>query len=379
MAINTLTPLIQDIYAAMDKVSRELTGFLPGVSIDSRASQAAVGQSVRVPIEPAANVVNVTPAMTPPEPTGQTSTNAFVTITKSRAAEFGFDGEEIRALDSGSSAGYNTVRQGKIAQAIRALVNEVEADLAALHTTCSRAVGTPGTTPFGTSLADSALVRKVLDDNGAPFDRTLVIDTTAGANLRTLANLTDANRAGTTDVRALGRLIDLHGFAVRESAQIQTAAASAAAGWTVSGAHAVGATAITVAGGTGAFVAGDVVQFAGDANKYVVAAFDAATGTLTIANPGLRVAKAGAEAVTVLATSTRNVAFDRSAIVLAARAPEVPEGGDAAVDRTTLTDPLTGMTFEFAAYKGYRRERYEVALAWGVANIKPEHTALLLG
>ena len=37
------------------------------------------------------------------------------------------------------------------------------------------------------------------------------------------------------------------------------------------------------------------------------------------------------------------------------------------------------LSMEFAMYKGYRKVRYEVGLAWGVKNIKPEHTALLLG
>ena len=377
---NTLTPLIPDIYEALDVVSRELTGFIPSVQIDSSASQAAVGQTVKIDVEPEGNVVDITPAMTVPEPTDQTSGVATVTITKSRAAEFGFTGEEIRALNTG--AGYNVVRQNKIAQAIRKLVNEVEADMAALHVNASRAVGTPGTTPFSASLADSALARKVLDDNGAPqFDRTLIIDTTAGANLRSLANLTDANRAGTTDVRALGRLIDLHGFTIRESAQINTNVAGSAAGWSVNNAagYPVGATQIVVAGGTGAFVIGDVVQFAGDANKYVVHGWDAVNSTLTIAAPGLRKTLANLTAVTVLGAAARNMAFSRNALVLAARAPEAPEGGDQAVDRTVIVDPVSGLPLEFTIWKGYRKERYEVALAWGVACIKPEHTALLLG
>ena len=29
-------------------------------------------------------------------------------------------------------------------------------------------------------------------------------------------------------------------------------------------------------------------------------------------------------------------------------------------------------------YPGYRKVRYEIALAWGVKNIKPEHAATLL-
>jgi len=375
---NTLTGLIPDIYEALDIVSRELVGMIPSVRISAKAEQAAVGQNIVVDVEPAGNVVDIAPAMTVPEPPGQVSQTAVITISKARAATFGFDGEEIKGLNTG--AGYPNVRANKIAQAIRALVNEIEADLAALHVRASRAVGTAGTTPFGTSLRDAALVRKVLDDNGAPqTDRSLVLDTAAGANLRSLANLTDANRAGTQDVRALGRLIELFGFAVRESAQIQTHAPGTAAAWTVAAATPAGATQITLAGGTGAFVPGDVITIAGDANQYVVHAWDPATSTVTIGAPGLRVAAAAAAAVTVVGASSRSLAFSRNAIVLAARTPAVPEGGDAADDRTVITDPVSGLSFEFSVYRGYRRERYEVALAWGAAVVKPEHCAILLG
>jgi hypothetical protein len=50
-----------------------------------------------------------------------------------------------------------------------------------------------------------------------------------------------------------------------------------------------------------------------------------------------------------------------------------------ATDVIVITDPRSGLSMEFAMYKGYRKVRYEVGLAWGVKNIKPEHTALLLG
>ena len=45
----------------------------------------------------------------------------------------------------------------------------------------------------------------------------------------------------------------------------------------------------------------------------------------------------------------------------------------------TITDDRPACRSEVAIYGGYRKVRYEIALAWGVKVIKPEHTALLLG
>ena len=184
-------------------------------------------------------------------------------------------------------------------------------------------------------------------------------------------------------------MLDINGMPIRESAQIvdQAAGGIAGAATTNAAGYAVGANVLTLAaGGTGNVVAGDVLTFAGDTNKYVVTsavfagANPAAGDTITLAAPGLRVAMAAAtKAITKIAASSRNMAFNRSAIVLAARAPARPSEGDMASDVIVITDPRSGLSMEFAMYQGYRKVRYEVALAWGVKNIKPEHTALLLG
>ena len=384
---NTLTNLIPDIYAALDVVSRELVGFIPAVARDSRADRVALNQTLRVPISPAnAAGVDITPAMSLPSASNQTIGNAGIMISKSRAFPFSWTGEEQRSVDAGP--GFLTLKQGQIAQAIRAAVNEMELDIAAAAAAgASRAIGaTAGTAPV---LADWAGAKKILDDNGAPIsDRTSVINTTAGVALRSTANLYKVNEAGENGLLRNGTLGNLYGFDIRESAQVQTATAGAMSGANSTGALTVGQTVLPLknATGTGTVSAGDIITIANDTNKYVVAAAsfagaNPATGdTITLAAPGLRMAQTSADrALTVFATSTRNAAFTRNAILLATRLPAIPPEGDLASDRMTITDPISGIALEFAAYPGYRMITYHVSVAWGVKVIKPEHLAIIIG
>jgi len=380
---NTLTGLIPDLYDALDVVSRELVGMIPSVTIEPRLERAAVGQTVRSFVAPPAAATNITPAVTPPNDGDQTIGNRTITITKSRRVPFRWAGEEEVGVDHGP--GRPNIMRAQIAQAMRTLCNEIEADLTALHVQASRAVGTAGTTPFGATgdYMDAARVRQVLADNGAPLTGiSLVLNTAAGANLRG-RQVTAAARDD--DLVRRGVLLDVHGMAIRESAQVRTHAAGNAIGSTTNTAgYAVGATTITLASvGTGAILAGDVIAFAGDPHRYVVVSGDSDVsngGTITIAAPGLRQAiPAAATAITVVASSVRNMCFSRDAIVLAQRMPALPDGRDMADDRTTVTDPVSGLSFEVSEYRQYRQVQYEVACSWGVAMIKPEHCALLLG
>lgn len=381
---NTLTGLTTTIYNALDVVSRELVGFIPAVSSDMTYDRAAVGQTVTSPVAPAATATDITPAVTPPNDGDQTIGSVSMTITKARRVPVRWNGEEKRGLDN-NGASYNVILRDQLAQGMRALVNEVESDIANLCLKSSRAYGTPGTVPFATNLAEAAQMRKILSDNGAPMsDLQMVLDTTAGASMRTLGQLTKANEAADTSMLRRGVLLDVHGFAIRESAQVKTVLAGTGAASTTNAAgYAVGATVITLAvAGTGTILAGDVITFAGDTNKYVVASGDSDVsngGTITLAAPGLRKAiAASATAITIIAATTRNMAFARSALAVATRAPALPEGGDSASDRMIITDPISGLSFEISLYKQYRQIQYEIALAWGVAMVKSEHTALLL-
>lgn len=382
---NTLTDLIPDAYNALDVVSRELTGFIPAVTADMTFEQAAVGQTVRSPVAPASTASDVTPGVTPPDDGDQTIGNADMSITKSRRVPIRWNGEQSRGINNGGP-GVSAIMANQFAQAMRTLTNEVEADLAALHVNASRAYGTPGTTPFGTAgdFSDASNALRLLKDNGAPLsDNQLVINTAAGASF--LGKQARVDYAGTDSIQRQGILMPLNGMDIRESGQVLTSTAGTGASATTDAAgYAVGDTVITLASaGTGTVVAGDVAAFAGDTNQYVVASGDTDVsdgGTITLAAPGLRQAiPASATAITIKAAAARNMAFSRSAIALATRAPALPEAGDLATDRQIITDPRSGLSFEIAQYMQYRQVQYEVSLAWGVKAVKPEHIALLLG
>lgn len=382
---NTLTNLIPSLYAGLDVVSRESVGFIPSVTRNVSAERAAVGEPVTYPISPSMASANVTPAMAIPEPTDRTVGTGSISITKAKLVEFGFIGEEQKGLNNGP--GYNVIQADFFSQALRTLVNEVEVDLAVeAMLNASRAFGTAGTTPFGTNTGETAQIKKILDDNGCPAsERSLIIDTTAGAALRTLGQLTKVNEAGTTMTLRDGALLDLNNLMIKESAGIQSNTAGTATGATTNNAgYAIGATVITLASaGTGTILAGNYVTFAGDSNKYLVVSGDADVsngGTITIAEPGLRVAMSAAtKAITMIATSVRNVGFTRSALHLVARTPALPQEGDAAIDSMMIVDPRSGIAFEVRLYAGYRKIRAEVALAWGVKAVAPRHIAALLG
>lgn len=389
---NTLSAIVGDIYAAMDVVSRELVGFVPSAMRAPSVERAAVGQTITYPVAPEQTASDIVPAMTPPTGNDNTFGVGTMTLTKARATKFNFTGEEQRSLNASPGPDFLSAQAMLIAQGFRTLANEVETDLSVeAAAKASRAFGTAGTTPFDPTgsapLKDVAQLRKILDDNGAPQSgRSLVLNTSAGANMRSISNLTRVNEAGSQMTLRQGELLDLHGFSVKESGQsVSHTKGTGASATTNNAGYAVGATVITLASaGTGTIVAGDVITFAGDANKYLVVSGDADVsggGTITIAAPGLREAiPASTTAITVgNSYDAAGVGFSMDALHVAMRPPARPQSGDLAVDSMIVTDERSGISFEIAIYPGYRMMYGEIGLVWGVHASKTEHIALLLG
>lgn len=377
---NTLTGLIQYIYDTVDNISNEPSGLINAVSINGKAEQAALNQDISYDITAIGAERDITPAATPPALVDETTAAGTMKLTKAKSVPFYWTGDDVARLGMEAKTG---IQDNKIAQAIRRLRNLIEADLAALQSSFSRAYAAHATTPaalFASNLGEVAQLRKILVDNGAgDSDLQCVINTTAGAALRTLVNLSSFQGGGMLES---GALINPFGVNLRESAAIvtNTAVGNNTGPYVVNGAHAVGATTITLKTGTGTILAGDIITLGTNTtHKYVVLTGLAAAGDITIAAPGLQTTLADGGAVVVVGTCSRNVGFKRSAIHLLARLPKLPEGGDMATDELIVQDPITGLPFRFAQYKGYHANQFEVGIAWGVKNAVPEHTALLLG
>lgn len=381
---NVLTSLAADIYRAADVVGRELVGFIPSITLNTdAATRAAKGDTVRSHFTRTPTVnTSYAPSMTIPEGTDQTVDNKTLTVDSYASVQIPYTGEDIKHLSNGS--GFETVYGDQIQQAMRAIVNTIEAYVWGLaYKGSSRAYGTAGTTPFGSNFNEVAEIRQILVDNGCPADDrqiTLCINSTAGTKLRNLAQLQKANEAGGTDLLRQGTLLDLQGLMIKESAGIGLHTKGTGSSYQLSAAGAIGDTTLSLDTGTGTILAGDVVTLATGSTSYryvVNTALNA--GSLVIGGPGLRVAEADNNALAVGNNYTPNVAFHRSAIELCVRPVATPLGGDAAVDRMTVQDPRSGLVFEIAVYKGYQKAMIEIGCLYGGKVWKPNHVATLIG
>ncbi len=344
---NTISALAPLLFSAAREVPRELTGLIAAVSTNFDSKGVAKGDTVTVAVSPSQAQADVTAAQTFTAGTDRTAASRVLTLSKFKGTSWNLTAEQEVSLFNGGVNAAEFFKQTLI-QGFRVLINGMETYLGTtIRANASRANGTAATTPFGTNINVIADAGQILTDNGTSMlDRQLVLNTAAGTKLRQIANLYKANEAGSAELLRQGILGDLFGFKIRESAGIAVAVtAGTGANYVVNNVagYAIGATSIAVDIGTGTVLAGDVVTFAGDSNKYVVATGITAAGTLVLQEPGLLAAHADEDAMTVGSAATANLAFTRQSTVLVARPALQPQSPVA--DQMVITDPQTGLSF----------------------------------
>lgn len=375
---NTLTALQPVLFSAAQTVSAEPFGAVDAINTSFNDQGVAKGDVVKVPVAPTRAAADFTPSNVSATGTDATADDVEVQITKSRKVAWHLTGEQQRSLDNGATSA-EWIRQ-LVAQGMRTLRNEAEVDaVSAIYTGASRATGTAGTNPFATNINPLADVRKILRDNGAPLsDLQFVMDTTSEANLLKLGVVQSADTAGSDGERRSGFVGRQFGFELRQSAGIDVHTKGTATGLDAAGGEAIGETSIALDGGDGgSLLAGDVVTFAGDTNKYVVnTGFTAASGTAVIGKPGLLATLADTTEMTIGNNYTPNMAFDRGAVVGVMRPPLMP--ANPTIQQMLISDGM-GMTYLMLDISQYGQRTWEIHLAWGFKAVQPEHIAILMG
>lgn len=362
----------------MNTVARELSGGIMAVTRDSSAKPAGIGQKIEFPIVPDAGLRDVKPSTVSPNVNGEEIKSRVLEITKSKAGDIVWTGNEQESLGDEM---YQSILQDQITERMRAIVNEVEADIMAVAVAEAKDKLSVAD-PFSTDLKALTQVYKTLQDKGAPRSSLQgVLNTTASMNLRNLNQLQKVNEAGTPSLLRQGVLGNLMGFDIRETCAMPQSEADSSGGndYLVNGNAKKGDYVIHIDTGTKVINKGASVSFGSD-YKYAVAD-DVASGSteLHLVSP-LQEDVADNTTVTV----TNNVAntcvfFPRSAIWLATRTIPEPQGGDMAVARRTITDPQTGLSFGVSLYPGYKQNHIEISMSWGVGIVKPEFVIPVIG
>lgn len=388
---NTLTALAPTLFSAAKEVAQEPVGALSSINMNFDSKGVAIGDSVTVPVAPAATLGTYSPAMTTTAGTDAIAESIAVSITANRNATWNLTGEQQRSLENGGT-NLDWLNQ-MMKQGMRSLKNEAEAALCSvIYKGASRAYGTAGTTPFATTIDEIPNVYKILKDNGAPMaDLQMIINTNAGLNARKLGIIQQADQAGSDAERRSGNFLRQFGFQIKESAGIASHTKGTATGFQIAAAgELAGQTTLSFDGGdSGTIIAGDVLTIGTGGGsgtgtdydtKYVIndpsTLTGAASGTVIIGRPGLKVARVNDDEGVLGNSYTANLAFERSAVVGVMRPPIIP--ASPLIEQMTITDP-DGLTYLLCKIVGDGMITLRLHLAYGFKVINSEYVVNLLG
>jgi hypothetical protein len=276
-------------------------------------------------------------------------------------------------------------------EAVDALAEVVNADILSNSNKIFGFVGTPGTTPFehvgaAAPTADHEDTRAIVraratlnNQKADPRNRRFVMDPDAEGNALGLRAFQDVAQAGDAGAKREGQIGFKFGFDVSYELQMPTHEAGSftapdpvAKSATV---QAVGLkdVVLTTGAATGAadLFFGDIITFGNSTQTHVVtqavAEATAATDFTVKIEPGLKVALAGGETVTLKATHVINLGFHRDAFAFVNR-PLLDDLGLNAQGNegiVAVTDPVSGLTMRLERKREHKRWVWEYDMLWG--------------
>ncbi|MDO1496272.1 MULTISPECIES: P22 phage major capsid protein family protein [Pseudomonas] len=262
--------------------------------------------------------------------------------------------------------------------AVDALARTVNKNLFSLYKDIPYISGNPASTA-GRDKTDLIAARKEMQNRKILNGRNIVLTSDTEADL--LLEFSKINESGDANVVSQGLIGRKYGFDLYSDVQAPyhvAGSAAANAGMTLAAEALVGATALSLAGVDGAaFVKGDVLTIAGSHQTFVVTADT--TGSVVPVYPAVVDSIAPGTAVTVVGDHPVDLAFTKSAFLIAFRNLEVPEDA-AGVNFAQMSDPRTGISLRMLRWYEPRTEstQWKFETLCGLKTVSPER-ALRLG
>ena len=402
---NTLANIMPKILARGLMVLRERC-IMPRITNGDYSTEAAEkGDTIDVPVPTSVGVINVTPSNTPPSPTDTATAKVQISLDNWKQNNpIYLTDKEMVEIDRNRH-----FLPMQLGEAVRALANSVNQSIFAEYKKVYGVTGTPGTTPFASTVVDATNVRKVLNEQLCPKDmRRGVLDFAAEANALALSPFSDAEKIASADVKIEGEIGRKYGIDWFADDHVPThTAGTINDGGTPNGrtcavnngaGYAIGIDTINVDNGAaaqavGTIVLGDIISFAGHAQTYAVientASAQYSAGAYTFATnaiaglkfyPALVAAVVDNEVITVKASHVVNLAFHRDAFAFATR-PLAATTADLELGSRILSmqDPQTGLVLRLEVSRQHKQVAWEFDILWGAKLVRPQLAARIFG
>ncbi len=379
--MNDLNAILDKILARALMVLREVAIMPRMVNADYSNEAVEQGDTIDVPISTAVPAIAVVPSNVPPVPGNTTTKKVQILLDQ------WFQNTPIHLTDKQ----LNEIDRRRhflpmqLMEAIRGIANQVNLSIHNEYTGVYGYVGTAGTTPFGSDVTPATNARKTLNDQLSPKGmRRGVIDSSAEANALALAPFADAEKTQSTEVKMEGELGRKYGIDwASDDAVVTHTSGTFDANYTVDDAGAallLGDKAVVVQVGTGTFVVGDIITFAGDTQTYVItAAFAGGAGTIAI-EPGLQIVPPDNAVITGKASHVVNLVFHKDAFAYANR-PLVSNTIDMALGSqiSSMSDPVTGIVLRLEVSRQHKQSVWEFDHLWGKKLVRAELATRIAG